>query len=198
MTNMNRFNETRRTFLKGAVATGVAATGLTAFSGSTAAQGSPITVDGLGAQDGNIDVQRGNPNAVIQNLNVAFTSVTFDQDLSQVEPGDIVTGTGSGTVTGSVLPNQNANQRAARQFETTFEDVEFEAVVQEVDEGEVVNGVEVPEGEGISELIRLELGPLFLDVLGLQVRLSEVILLVTADPDGGLLGQLLAGLGREV
>lgn len=196
MTDENRL-KTRRTFMQGAVATGVAATGITLFSGSAAAQDFPVTVDGLDAQGGNIDIQRGNRNAVIQDLNVAFTSVNFDQDLSQVEPGDTVTGTGSGTVTGSVLPNPNANQRAARTIDTTFEDVEFEAIVEEVDGGEEVNGIEVPEGEDISELVRLELGPLFLDVLGLQVRLSEVILLVTADPDGGLLGELLAGLGRE-
>jgi hypothetical protein len=198
MVDTNKPDETRRTFLKGAVATGMAATGLTAFSGSAAAQDSPITVDGLGAQSGNIGIQRGNRNAVIHDLNVAFTSVNFDQDLSQIAPDDTVTGTGSGTVTGSVLPNPNANQRAARTIDTTFEDVEFEAIVEEVDGGEEVNGIEVPEGEGISEFIRLELEPLFLDVLGLQVRLSEVLLLVTADPEGGLLGELLAGLGREV
>lgn len=183
--------------MKGAAATGVAATGITAFSGSAAAQDSPITVDGLDAADGNIDIQRGNRNAVIQDLNVAFDQVDFDQDLDEVEPGDTVTGTGSGTVTGSVLPNQNANQRAARNINSTFEDVGFEAVLEDVEPGEEVgNPVTVP--EGVSELIRLELDGLFLDVLGLQVRLSEILLLVTADPEGGLLGELLAGLGREV
>lgn len=185
--------------MKGAAATGVAATGITAFGGSAAAQDSPITVDGLDAEDGEIDIQEGNPNAAIQDLNVAFDNVDFDQDLDEVELGDTITGTGSGTVTGSALSNQNANENAAQEIDTDFEDVEFEAVVEEVEGGEQVgNPVEVPEGEGISELIRLELDGLFLDILGLQVDLSEVILLVTADPEGGLLGELLAGLGREV
>lgn len=185
--------------MKGAAAAGVAATGVSAFSGSAAAQETPITVDGLSAEDGTVDIQNGNPTADIEDLNVSFDTVEFDQDLDEDDLGETVTGTGSGTITGSVLPNGNANGNAAQAIDTSFEDVEFEALVEEVEGGEEVgNPVEVPEGEGIAELIRLELDGLFLDILGLQVDLSEVLLLVTADPEGGLLGELLAGLGREV
>lgn len=199
MTENLQSDRTRRTFIKGAAAAGVAATGISAFTTSGAAQETPISVDGLAAEDGSIDVQDGNPNGDFEELSIEFDDVEFDQELGEDDLGETVTGTGSGTVTGSVLPNGNANGNATQEIDTSFEDVSFEAVVEEVEDGEEVgNPVEVPEGEGISELVRLELDGLFLDVLGLQVDLSEVILLVTADPEGGLLGELLAGLGREV
>src|SRR5687767_6007265 len=47
----------------------------------------------------------------------------------------------------------------------------------------------------VSQLLNLELGPIDLNLLGLEVHTSEICLNLTADPDGGLLGQLLAGLG---
>jgi hypothetical protein len=45
------------------------------------------------------------------------------------------------------------------------------------------------------EILRLELGPLHLDVLGLQVDLNEVILVITAEEGpGNLLGNLLCAI----
>ena len=44
------------------------------------------------------------------------------------------------------------------------------------------------------EVLRLELGPLHLTLLGLEVDLNEVVLVITANPAGGLLGQLLCAL----
>ena len=44
------------------------------------------------------------------------------------------------------------------------------------------------------EVLELTLGPLDLNLLGLRVQLDEVHLLITADPSGGLLGQLLCSL----
>jgi hypothetical protein len=44
-------------------------------------------------------------------------------------------------------------------------------------------------------ILELELQPISLNLLGLHVDTSAICLDVTADPDGGLLGQLLAGLG---
>ena len=44
------------------------------------------------------------------------------------------------------------------------------------------------------EVLELTLGPLDLNLLGLQVHLDQVHLLITADPSGGLLGQLLCSL----
>jgi hypothetical protein len=44
------------------------------------------------------------------------------------------------------------------------------------------------------EVLHLVLGPLDLTLLGLHVHLNEVDLNITADPSGGLLGQLLCSL----
>ncbi|MFC6905859.1 twin-arginine translocation signal domain-containing protein [Halalkalicoccus tibetensis] len=182
---MSDYNKTRRTFLKGAAATGVAATGITAFSGSAAADEPTVTVDGVEADESDVSIERGNPNAVIENLDIEFDEVDFDQDLDEdfdVDAND-VTGTASGTVTGSALPNQNANENAAKDINTDFDDLEF--IVTDVD------AVGNP-----SQLVLLEIPDLFLDVLGLLVSL-DLELSVEADPEGGLLGQLLEGLGRD-
>lgn len=44
------------------------------------------------------------------------------------------------------------------------------------------------------EILDLVLGPLDLNLAGLEVHLDTVHLLITADPTGGLLGSLLSGL----
>ena len=44
------------------------------------------------------------------------------------------------------------------------------------------------------EVLTLVLGPLHLELLGLVVDLNQVVLTITADPSGGLLGQLLCSL----
>jgi len=54
-------------------------------------------------------------------------------------------------------------------------------------------------GDDIVTILHLELGPLHLNLLGLHVNLDNcangpVVVDVTADPNGGLLGSLLAGL----
>jgi hypothetical protein len=46
------------------------------------------------------------------------------------------------------------------------------------------------------EILELELGPLDLDLLGLQVHLNKVVLDITADPSGGLLGSLLCAIAN--
>jgi hypothetical protein len=47
---------------------------------------------------------------------------------------------------------------------------------------------------GECEILDLTLGPLDLNLAGLEVHLDVVHLLISADPTGGLLGSLLAGL----
>lgn len=47
----------------------------------------------------------------------------------------------------------------------------------------------------ICPILDLTLGPLDLNLLGLMVHLDEVHLTITADSEGGILGQLLCGLG---
>lgn len=49
-------------------------------------------------------------------------------------------------------------------------------------------------GSGACTILDLTLGPLDLDLLGLEIDLSRIDLTITADPTGGLLGQLLSGL----
>jgi hypothetical protein len=46
------------------------------------------------------------------------------------------------------------------------------------------------------EILRLELGELNLNLLGLEVFLDEVTLVITANPAGGLLGQLLCAVAN--
>jgi hypothetical protein len=47
---------------------------------------------------------------------------------------------------------------------------------------------------GVCEILHLELGPLDLNVLGLVVHLDRVVLDISANPAGGLLGELLCAL----
>ena len=46
------------------------------------------------------------------------------------------------------------------------------------------------------QILRLVLGPLDLNILGLRVQLNQVILLITAIPGGGLLGDLLCAIAN--
>jgi hypothetical protein len=46
------------------------------------------------------------------------------------------------------------------------------------------------------DILHLELGPLDLDLLGLQVHLDKIVLDIDADPSGGLLGQLLCAIAN--
>ena len=46
------------------------------------------------------------------------------------------------------------------------------------------------------DILHLELGPLDLDLLGLQVHLNKVVLDIDADPTGGLLGALLCAVAN--
>ena len=47
----------------------------------------------------------------------------------------------------------------------------------------------------ICTVLDLKLGPLDLNLLGLMVHLDQVHLTITADSEGGILGQLLCGIG---
>ena len=46
------------------------------------------------------------------------------------------------------------------------------------------------------DILHLELGPLDLDLLGLQVHLNKIVLDIDADPTGGLLGSLLCAVAN--
>lgn len=50
--------------------------------------------------------------------------------------------------------------------------------------------------QAVCPILHLILGPLNLDLLGLNVDLSRVVLDITADPTGGLLGNLLCAVAN--
>lgn len=51
-----------------------------------------------------------------------------------------------------------------------------------------------PGPDGVCQILELDIGPIHLEVLGLIIDLSDIHLDVTADPAGGLLGDLLCSL----
>jgi hypothetical protein len=57
-----------------------------------------------------------------------------------------------------------------------------------------IMGVQVRPSQGVCEVLTLTLGPLHLELLGLIVDLNRVVLRITADPEGGILGELLCSL----
>jgi len=66
-----------------------------------------------------------------------------------------------------------------------------------------VRRLEIPitahqEENGVCQILNLELGPIHLNLLGLNVDTSPICLNITADPEGGLLGDLLCDLAGGV
>ena len=51
-------------------------------------------------------------------------------------------------------------------------------------------------GQAECDILHLELGPLDLDLLGLEVHLDRIVLDIDADPTGGLLGSLLCAVAN--
>jgi len=51
-------------------------------------------------------------------------------------------------------------------------------------------------GRADCDILHLELGPLDLDLLGLEVHLDRIVLDIDADPSGGLLGSLLCAVAN--
>jgi hypothetical protein len=62
--------------------------------------------------------------------------------------------------------------------------------------GTVTQAITLPVSNisAVCEILHLELGPLDLTLLGLNVHLNQVVLDITATPGGGLLGDLLCSL----
>jgi hypothetical protein len=59
---------------------------------------------------------------------------------------------------------------------------------------QTVRDVVVQQVTGTCQILRLVLGPLDLNLLGLRIQLNQVILLITAQQGGGLLGDLLCAI----
>lgn len=64
--------------------------------------------------------------------------------------------------------------------------------------GTIVRTVLIPiadiSSQGVCQVLFLTLGPLHLELLGLIIDLEEVVLRITADPEGGILGDLLCAI----
>lgn len=71
----------------------------------------------------------------------------------------------------------------------------LQAVASVAGQAAEVVPLDLTTGSGTSQLLNLHLGPIDLNLLGLGVQTSEICLDITATPAGGLLGQLLGGLG---
>lgn len=140
---------------------------------------------GLGAMTGSAAAQSGTN--LLKNIDVTGTLLdgdteagTFDGKLSitdlAVEDGELLT---SGTLKGTATTADGTTQ----QINQTFEDVTTSLT---------------PGGSsGECDILNLDLGPIFLDLLGLQVDLDEVNLDITAvRGPGNLLGNLLCAVAN--
>ena len=104
--------------------------------------------------------------------------VINDVDLTGVNIVDGVLTAAGGTVSGTI---------AGQPFTTNITNFELDLVDED--------------GDGPApacSVLNLQLGPIDIDLLGLHVDTSEICLNITADPTGGLLGQLLCGLTDDL
>ena len=105
---------------------------------------------------------------------------------------DGLLGTVTGTLTIDRIVSQNGQLVAVGTLTATLRDALGNVI------GTVTQAVKVPlQATGICEILHLELGPLDLDLLGLQVHLDKVVLDITAEAGpGNLLGNLLCTVAR--
>lgn len=160
-------SSSRRTFLKTATATGLAATGVAGFSGSGAAASHEQTLSG-----DQVDILQGNPNATFQNLTMTIEDI--------IDAGEGVVEF-VGSITGQALP-PSGNENAAKEIDTTFTD--------QLTSGDVTDAND----SGLCDILFLDIGPIDLEVLGLVVNISQITVNVDALEDEGLLGDLLCAL----
>jgi hypothetical protein len=96
-----------------------------------------------------------------------------------------------GTLTGELELANGATREVRRQVILPV-DIEASGVTGEELIASGTEEIQVPPLE--VNVLRLVLGPLDLNLLGLEISLNQVILNIDADPTGGLLGALLAAL----
>jgi hypothetical protein len=171
--NGNETDSTRRTLLKVLGAAGVAGAGVAGTSGSAAAQqGSsifknvPIELEGESIQSSDLT-------ATLNNL--------------AVEGDDLLI---SGLVKGTYTTTDGTTERVNQQFS----DFNLTSIVEPtLDSISAVLDIEGNGGE--CPVLTLDLGPLFLDLLGLKVDLAKIELDLTAVAgEGNLLGNLLCAV----
>jgi hypothetical protein len=105
---------------------------------------------------------------------------------------DPVGGTFSGLLTITRFANQNGQLVAVGTLSGTLTDALGNTI------GTITNvPVRVPvTASGTCQILHLDLGPLDLTLLGLHVHLNEVVLDITAQQGGGLLGDLLCAVAN--
>ena len=107
----------------------------------------------------------------------SFTPSKFVYDKAKNQI--VVTGTAVGKVVGKGAPE-------------SFKQEEVTATVKDVVAGSPSGGQAV----GTCDILNLVLGPLDLNVLGLEISLDTVVLDIVANPAGGLLGDLLCAVAN--
>ncbi len=163
-------SDTRRSLLKALAAAGVVGGGSLAASGSAAAQGGG--------------------SSLLKNIDVTGTlsdGGSFDGTMN-ITKLDVTNGgdslTVGGVLKGTATTADGTTRRVTQQFSIT-------GALQDI------LGVITPDSQQECPILTLDLGPINLDVLGLQVDLSRVELDITAVAgQGNLLGNLLCAVAN--
>jgi len=125
-------------------------------------------------------------------------------DLSQVHL--VITADSQGGLLGRLLcsiggQGQNAQSlkaqrltKAAHRSGLSTKGVRMGVPLYQTSSGSITTGA-TASPQAICSILDLTLGPLDLNLLGLIVHLDQVHLTITADSEGGILGQLLCGIG---
>lgn len=178
----------RRTVLKTLAAAGLAGAGVAGASGSAAAQ-----QGGGGFKRLSFDVTRSGEiveeTDAVDNFDVGDTA-TFDGELvftdlavDQNDAGDDVL-VASGRLKGELASNPT------EQINETFEDLVLGLLEDILD-------VLSPEEAGECPILELVVGPIFLDLLGLQIETNRIEIDITAVAgEGNLLGNLLCAVAN--
>jgi hypothetical protein len=176
----------RRDVLKKIGATGVVATGAAGLGGTAAAEktldwsGSKSLSDyGVAAED-HVSIPKNSDVTGVESVDIVITEASGERNSGR--------GKMSGTVTATV---QTEERKVTRKQD--FSDVTYTVSCVECTSSNVLA---MGAGQGaVCEILSLSLGPLDLDLLGLQVHLDEVNLQVDAQPgSGNLLGNLLCAV----
>lgn len=103
---------------------------------------------------------------------------TFEIEEFTLEDGEIVA---SGTISGQLVNKPGKKPKKGQ-------------VATDVEVSIPVSALQVIETETGCQILALAVGPVDLNLLGLNIHLNEVVLDVTADPTEGILGDLLCAL----
>jgi hypothetical protein len=137
----------------------------------------PTAPTNLSPQPSAPELKKQQTGSIIIPTNQAFTDITntLTATVTQIQITDLALNSANQLVASGILTIDFAGQTITRTF------------------SDVVLSLTTPSGQ--CQILHLDLGPLFLDVLGLQINLSEVVLDITAvSGPGNLLGNLLCSL----